>query len=247
MTELRTHAGHYRFWRDQSSLSPMGEWVKMWVERKYLSILLSLLPRRSEKYKLLELGPGAGHFANVTTAAGFEYFAVDSSPSIAEELKGQGLRVANGVFPDEDPFPDDQFDVIYLSHVLEHCDGRKEACALIMKCREKLVPGGLLFINCPDVMSHGIYFWITDYTHNFVTTPKRVENLLSDLGFVTVLEKKSILGIYNGAGRLILKFFFLFFRPGLLGGIQKFFKPSSRSGAEVFAFENFTIAARRMR
>jgi predicted SAM-dependent methyltransferase len=48
------------------------------------------------------------------------------------------------------PFPDDHFDVVYHSHVLEHVR-RAEAPSLLRECRRVLRPGGTLRIATPDL------------------------------------------------------------------------------------------------
>lgn len=48
------------------------------------------------------------------------------------------------------PFPDDSFDVVYHSHVLEHID-REYAVSLPRECRRVLKPGGVMRVVVPDM------------------------------------------------------------------------------------------------
>lgn len=48
------------------------------------------------------------------------------------------------------PFPDNSFDVVYHSHVLEHID-REVAVSLPRECRRVLKPGGVLRVVVPDL------------------------------------------------------------------------------------------------
>lgn len=48
------------------------------------------------------------------------------------------------------PFPDESFDVVYHSHVLEHID-RDAAVTLPRECRRVLKPGGVLRVVVPDM------------------------------------------------------------------------------------------------
>ena len=38
--------------------------------------------------------------------------------------------------------------------------------------------GGVLFVVVPDYLKERAFFWDIDYTHNFVTTERRVRQLL---------------------------------------------------------------------
>lgn len=48
------------------------------------------------------------------------------------------------------PFPDETFDVVYHSHVLEHLD-REDAPGLLRECLRVLRPGGALRVVVPDL------------------------------------------------------------------------------------------------
>ena len=41
----------------------------------------------------------------------------------------------------------------------------------------------MLFVVVPDYLKERGFFWDVDYTHNFVTTERRVRQLLYDGGF----------------------------------------------------------------
>ena len=48
------------------------------------------------------------------------------------------------------PFPDESFDVVYHSHLLEHF-ARRRAPVFLRECRRVLKPGGLLRVVVPDL------------------------------------------------------------------------------------------------
>lgn len=48
------------------------------------------------------------------------------------------------------PYPDESFDVVYHSHVLEHFP-RKDGEAFLIECRRVLKPGGILRVAVPDL------------------------------------------------------------------------------------------------
>ena len=66
-----------------------------------------------------------------------------------------------------------------------------------------LRPGGVLFVVVPDYLKERGFFWDIDYTHNFVTTERRVRQLLYDGGFEIDHVVRSI-GAATGIRRDIL-------------------------------------------
>ncbi len=58
----------------------------------------------------------------------------------------------------------------------------------------------MAFIVVPDYLKERTFFWDVDYTHNFVTTERRVRQLLYDGGFEVEQVVRSI-GAATGLGR----------------------------------------------
>ena len=52
----------------------------------------------------------------------------------------------------------------------------------------------------PDYLKERTFFWDVDYTHNFVTTERRVRQLLNDGGFTTLHVERGI-GVATGVAR----------------------------------------------
>ena len=63
-----------------------------------------------------------------------------------------------------------------------------------------LRPGGVLFVVVPDYLAERGFFWDIDYTHNFVTTERRVRQLFNDGGFEILHVERSI-GVATGLRR----------------------------------------------
>ena len=55
----------------------------------------------------------------------------------------------------------------------------------------------------PDYLKERTFFWDVDYTHNFVTTERRVRQLFNDNGFDILHVERSI-GVATGLAVLIL-------------------------------------------
>jgi SAM-dependent methyltransferase len=134
--------------------------------------------------------------------AGWKYRAVEASPILIKELRGHGLEVIEGWAP---PIPtgDASCNVVYADQVLEHMSGIDAARALVAEALRSLKPRGVFFVVVPDYLKERGFFWDVDYTHNFVTTERRVRQLLYDGGFQIERVVRSI-GAATGVRRDLL-------------------------------------------
>ena len=142
---------------------------------------------------MVEVGPGHGTLAEQAVVAGWNYTAIEASPILIEVLRGKGLRVIESWAPPI-PVPDKSVDVVYADQVLEHMSGIDAARAFTAEALRVLRPDGVLFVVVPDYLKERTFFWDVDYTHNFVTTERRVKQLFNDGGF-------DILHVERGIGR----------------------------------------------
>jgi SAM-dependent methyltransferase len=237
---------HYSTWAKHAQHSSLGLRLKRWVERTYVANISKALDGQPlANLRLLEIGPGEGYFADMVAPEGVAYQAVEAAPQLVERLLAKGYVVHAGRFPEALP-TDSSFDVIYLSHVLEHVDTKSDALSMIVACHKALNSGGLIVINCPNVMSHKFHFWHSDYTHNFVTTPNRVYFLLSDCGFETVLESRMVFGFQNIFARWGIRLVFALMPTLILEVLARKARPNWRSSVAIYGSENFTIAARKL-
>jgi SAM-dependent methyltransferase len=183
----------------EKRLTRSGEARRQRIERLRLGQVMRF---RQPPGKLLEIGPGHGGIARLARDAGWTYAAVEPSPILAGQLRTAGFDVIQAWTPPI-PSPDASQDVIYLDQVLEHMAGIDAARALVAEARRVLRPAGLVFIVVPDYLKERGFFWDIDYTHNFVTTERRVRQLLYDGGFEVVEMVRSI-GAARGLARDLL-------------------------------------------
>lgn len=87
--------------------------------------------------RVLEVGAGSGHQAAALTAMGYQVNAIDLSSSPYFHVQAHTVLPFDGCHI---PFPDQTFDVVYSSNVLEHV---KELEPLLSEMRRVLKPGGL--------------------------------------------------------------------------------------------------------
>ena len=79
-------------------------------------------------------------------------------------------------------------------------NGIEQARHFTAEALRALRPGGVFFVVVPDYLKERTFFWDVDYTHNFVTTERRVRQLFNDGGF-EVLEVERGIGLATGVAR----------------------------------------------
>lgn len=173
-------ATFYRWFSErQKALTGFGRARRARTEQSRLGLLMRHITAPGD---LIEIGPGHGTLAEAAVAAGWRYRAVEASPVLIQELRRKGLEVIEAWAPPI-PAPDASHDVVYADQVLEHMPGIDAARALVAEAHRVLRPNGVLFVVVPDYLKERAFFWDVDYTHNFVTTERRVRQLLYDGGF----------------------------------------------------------------
>jgi SAM-dependent methyltransferase len=111
------------------------------------------LPRPDgERRRVLDVGCGDGAFLALAQACEWEVLGVEPDPKAARLAHARGLPVVEGGL---DSLGDDHastFDVLTLSHVIEHVH---EPVATLRQCLHLLKPGGRLWIETPNADSRG--------------------------------------------------------------------------------------------
>jgi SAM-dependent methyltransferase len=194
------HGTFYRWFSErQKEVTAFGRARRARTERSRLAIVMRHL---APPGLLLEIGPGQGTLAELAIASGWRYRGIDASAVLAERLRARNLEITESWVP---PIPasDAGCDVLYADQVLEHMSGIDAARALVAEAMRVVRPGGLFFVVVPDYLKERGFFWDVDYTHNFVTTERRVRQLLYDGGF-DILEVVRQIGAATGLRRDLL-------------------------------------------
>ncbi len=161
------------------------------VQRIYAEFLCRLLRDQARGDRLLDLGFGGAHLMHVARAYGFEVFGLDSSPRLVDaQSPFFGSRLETAVIGEE-ALPWGAFDVVVMSHVLEHLGDPR---ASLGRVREALNPEGLLYVAVPDLGS--VQFKILGKQWNVINplvhfqyfNQASLTRLLEDAGF-EVLER----------------------------------------------------------
>jgi SAM-dependent methyltransferase len=151
---------------------------------------------------MVEVGPGHGTLAERAVAGGWRYTAIEASQILIDVLRAKGLTVIPSWAPPI-PVPNASADVVYADQVLEHMSGIDTARQFTAEALRALRPGGVFFVVVPDYLKERTFFWDVDYTHNFVTTERRVKQLLVDGGF-EILHIERAIGTATGLSRDVL-------------------------------------------
>ena len=183
-------------WFSERKLTGAGAARRKRIEESRLALVMRYA---SPPGDLLEIGPGHGSLARAALAAGWRYRGIEASPVLADRLRSEGLDVEHAWTP---PIPaaDGSAHVVYADQVLEHMSGIDAARQFVAEARRVLRPGGVLFVVVPDYLKERAFFWDIDYTHNFITTERRVTQLLYDGGFEIARIVRSI-GAATGPAR----------------------------------------------
>lgn len=107
------------------------------------------LPRKGAK--LLDIGCGNGDFVRSASFIGWDAMGVDPDPGAVTAARKIGLPVLQGGFP-HTGLPDEQFDAVTLSHVIEHVH---EPIVALREVHRILKRGGKIWISTPNLDSDG--------------------------------------------------------------------------------------------
>ena len=101
-----------------------------------------------ERRRFLDIGSGSGEILYMARKAGFEVTGVEPNTGYAEYTREElGLPVQNCTFEEAD-LPKAHFDILNLSHVLEHLP---DPLASLRFLNTLLRPGGILCVAVPDI------------------------------------------------------------------------------------------------
>lgn len=184
---MKTALGNYR----TDLLTDRYDRVKTRHSIKMLELLRSFVPQNS---RILELGPGHGHFARAARDAGFEYDGIEPSNFFRQRLLASGIDVSDDVVP---PIArsDSVYDLVYGSMFIENLPTSREAGNFALEAFRVLKPDGVVALIFPNYLTWGAFFFDEHYTHSFITTSNRVEHLLISQGF-RIERTNSVLGWY---------------------------------------------------
>lgn len=137
--------------------------------------------------RLLDVGCGSGQLLEVYRTLGWHVCGIEISPDACAACRAQGLQVHQGTVFDA-PFSGRQFDMILLSHVIEHVP---DPVAVLTRVAEFLAPNGKVIVSTPNMRGIGFsiygscWFPLDAPRHLFLFDPDTIR-LLAERAGLTV-------------------------------------------------------------
>ncbi len=199
---------------------PFFEWVThdeaRW--RSYSRQTVDFITRRGPASgRLLDVGCSHGLLLEEARAAGFDATGVEPSASAVAHCRGRGLAVRHG-YLHEETFAGEQFDVIVLSHVVEHVP---DPAALLRVAAGLLAPDGVICLcqtnyegTLPRLLGRRWEYWVAhEHYHHF--SAHGIAHLLSRAGLRACAVELAPLGYHwdfavptpRSAARVVLNTF----------------------------------------
>ena len=153
----------------------------------------------NDRKKCLDLGSGSGEFMFLATALGISCTGIEPNDGYAEYCKHKlGLDVKNQRLEDTQ-FKDGEFDLIRLSHVLEHM---RDPVRSLIVLHKWLSDDGILYIEVPNIehdAAHKIYGRMFHFGHIFNFNPQTLRLAAGLAGFSETPQSASRLSNTTGA------------------------------------------------
>lgn len=186
-TEGNKFYDHY----SQDKSTKFGKWLNTCLANQIFKFA-----QIEEEASVLEIGPGRGGFSDICLSKGVDYWAIEPNEKMANHLEKKGVKVLRNIVP---PVPEfgRNFDVVVMIAVMEHMDTMTKALELGRDIHKLLNLGGRFVICSPDYINWRHRFFYSDFSHNYVTTSKRLRGLLISAGFEKI-EAKYQSGPFTG-------------------------------------------------
>jgi SAM-dependent methyltransferase len=185
----------WRYGATTAGASPLGipialamPYLRWFIDRRYRH-----LPKKKPgaTRRLLDVGCGGGKFLVDAKNCGWEVRGIDPDPKAVEQALGRGVQVEQGGIADLEAIQG-QFDVITMSHVIEHLH---EPLRTLKQVRKLLAPGGVFWLETPNIQSYCHQIYGTDCLsldpprHLFVLSESALQDLLKKAGFGSVATR----------------------------------------------------------
>ncbi len=150
-----------------------------------------------DRGRILDVGCGNGLFLSWMKELGWEVVGVEPDEKAVKVAREEyGLEVYQGTL-ESIKFPDNSFDVITMSHVIEHVP---DPLTLLYECKRILKPGGKLIVITPNIKSLGCSIFGKDWLHwdpprhLFLFSPRSLRVYAEQAGFVVDKLRSSAKG-----------------------------------------------------
>jgi len=167
-----------------------------WVHKRILKTFIRVAKLAPREVKLLEIGSGRGTGGLIANQMAFaKYIGVEPTKALANFSRERyGHDVVEDSLPDLVSIESGSMDATFSVHVLEHASTHLDAWAWVKEMKRIVRPGGNILICTPDAQDYGTYFWDSDWSHGYPTTPRRLSQILQDHDLEIVFAGKMHFG-----------------------------------------------------
>lgn len=138
----------------------------------------------------------------------YKYTGIEVNQGLLRELAKKFQMVCGFVPPL--PIKDESVHVVIADQVVEHMPTFQQAYDFLSDCRAVLKPSGLLILGFPDyARMTDLAFFDRDYSHSFLTTENRMDQILRDVRFKPVKIVRFTGSFHNPFLRLVVDFIML--------------------------------------
>lgn len=168
----------------------LGAWLLYLYPRfrKTLKAQFRYLPKPKAGQALLDIGCGNGDFLSLAAEVGWDVSGVDPDPKAVNVARLNGHDVVLGGI---EKFANNSevFDVITMNHVIEHVH---DPIYLVESVFRLLKPGGILFIDTPNIESSGAKMFGKNWRgletprHLVLFSREGLSKILNSIGFSSI-------------------------------------------------------------
>jgi SAM-dependent methyltransferase len=132
--------------------------------------------------RLLDVGPGQGGILWWARRRGAVVMGIEPSPLLSQDLANLGLPCVCSSFGNLQMPTNKKFDIIVMSHVLEHFYDPNPA---LEKCRTILADSGILVVEVPNILKpfRSLDRYFLRYVHPSSFSPQTLQGMLEKHGF----------------------------------------------------------------
>ena len=146
-----------------------------------------------EKKTILDIGAGAGIFAEVVAENGWDVCAIDPALDTDRISKNKNIQTVKGTLED---FPNGKtYNIVTLWDVIEHVTNPAE---LVESIKNYIHNGGWIVIETGnfksvDRINGGYNHWIYQLDHRWYFSPESIKKLLKEAGFSDFIFAEKVL------------------------------------------------------
>jgi SAM-dependent methyltransferase len=174
---------------------PRPDWLRRWYHRLTGDVDPRDFVPASRGTRILDYGCGAAPYLGHFRARGAQVSGAEMTPAVVDACRTAGFDVALIEHIDRIPFPDDEFDIVYLMQVIEHIARPHE---FLDEARRVLKPGGALYLAMPNAASvwrhlfgaNWVAGWFAPF-HLFVYSVPAVRVLARAHGFTVAASRST--------------------------------------------------------